>query len=87
MAQEIKIEWVKCHHGIEKRSPIPCEQCRKEKDELFSKFNKQLYDDSAPTKIAIKRGCPNSPNPCFCTGICNEIIGYRTPLFVGEKQN
>lgn len=29
-------------------------------------------------KIPIKRGCPNKQ--CFCTGKCNEIIGYREKL-------
>ena len=30
------------------------------------------------TKVPIKRGCPNKE--CFCTGKCNEIIGWRDKL-------
>ena len=26
-------------------------------------------------KIPIKKGCPN-PTGCYCTGICQEVIGY-----------
>lgn len=29
-------------------------------------------------KVPIKRGCQNKE--CFCTGKCNEIIGYRDKL-------
>lgn len=29
-------------------------------------------------KVPIKRGCSNAQ--CFCTGACNEIIGYRDRL-------
>jgi hypothetical protein len=30
------------------------------------------------TKVPIKKGCPNKN--CFCTGACNEIIGFRDKL-------
>lgn len=39
--------------------------------EWLSKLNKEMED-----KEPVRRGCPNS-GPCFCTGICHEIIGYR----------
>lgn len=29
-------------------------------------------------KLAIKRGCQNKQ--CFCTGKCNEIIGYNKSI-------
>jgi hypothetical protein len=34
--------------------------------------------DVRNTKVPIKRGCPNKE--CFCTGKCNEIIGWRDKL-------
>ena len=29
-------------------------------------------------KVAIRKGCPNQQ--CFCTGSCQEIIGWRDKL-------
>lgn len=37
-------------------------------------YNFTVYE----SKVPIKRGCPNKQ--CFCTGKCNEIIGYRDRL-------
>lgn len=38
------------------------------------------------TKAPIKRGCPNGQ--CFCTGKCQEIIGWRdkTPLEISQER-
>jgi hypothetical protein len=81
MKQEINIEWLKCHHGFEKRLG-QCPECRKERDNLFSAAS--MKQAQAPTRIPIKRGC-TSNGPCFCSGACQEIIGYREPLYPGEK--
>ena len=34
---------------------------------------KELFSEK---KQAVKRGCPNGGGACYCTGACNEIIGY-----------
>lgn len=44
-----------------------------------SQYNHSEKDTLTNGKVAIKRGCPNKE--CFCTGKCNEIIGYRDKLF------
>ena len=58
----------------------------------FASIKKESYDSSKlnaykideigqfqiARKVAIKRGCNNGR--CFCTGECNEIIGYRDKL-------
>ena len=44
-------------------------------DQMQKLLNK--YSNQVP----IKKGCPNKQ--CFCTGACNEIIGWRDKL-VGE---
>lgn len=71
----LNIEWVKCHHGIEKRAGCPL--CEKEKSEWFRK----LSDDSKkkPTRVPIYRGC-SAREGCFCSGKCKEIVGYRDPI-------
>lgn len=48
---------------------------------IFTKKDVQLYDflNKKSEKIAIKRGC-SSRGGCFCSGACNEIIGYRDRL-------
>ncbi len=28
------------------------------------------------TKVPIRKGCPNN-GPCNCTGMCQEIVGWR----------
>lgn len=28
-------------------------------------------------KVPIYKGCPNGEGPCYCTGVCQEVIGYR----------
>lgn len=32
-----------------------------------------LHKDEEP----VYKGCPNKGNPCHCTGICREIVGWR----------
>lgn len=41
------------------------------KNDIFNKQN---------NKIPILKGCPNKNTQCFCTGVCQEIIGYRDKL-------
>lgn len=28
-------------------------------------------------KVPIYKECPNKGKPCFCSGVCREIIGYK----------
>jgi len=40
-----------------------------------------IYDamkEQTNGKVAIRKGCPNQQ--CFCTGKCQEIIGWRDKL-------
>ena len=46
---------------------------------LTPQFEKDIRD---PNKVPILRGCSNQQ--CFCTGKCNEIIGFRDRL-PGER--
>lgn len=76
----IKIEWIKCPHGIEKR--VGCSKCREEQQSFKSLL---IHKRAEPqSKIPIKRGC-HAIGGCFCNGSCQEIIGYRDPLFEGES--
>lgn len=84
MVNTLNITWEKCHHGVEKRSFIPCEECRKEK-ESFKLLAAKNSVDTAPARIPIRRGCSAQGGQCFCNGSCQEIVGYRDPLFVGER--
>ena len=43
-----------------------------------SPYNYSEKDVRTNTKVPIKRGCLNKQ--CFCTGKCNEIIGWRDKL-------
>jgi hypothetical protein len=42
----------------------------------------EKIETTSINKVAIKRGCQNQN--CFCTGKCNEIIGWREKL-INEK--
>ena len=74
--QILNIEWAKCHHGIEKRSLLPCEKCRQEKQD----FENMVFSPNREkkTRVPILRGCKNKE--CFCTGACKEVIGWRNAL-------
>lgn len=43
--------------------------------------NKDIQDElnklreQRKKQVPIYKGCPNSPGQCFCTGVCQEIIG------------
>ena len=43
-----------------------------------SPYSYSEKDVRTNTKMPIKRGCQNKE--CFCTGKCNEIIGWRDKL-------
>ena len=43
-----------------------------------SPYNYSEKDVRTNTKVSIKRGCPNKQ--CFCTGKCQEVIGWRDKL-------
>lgn len=77
------IEWLKCPHGNFKKDGT-CFQCEQQRYDYLKQASQSKLEP--PSKIAIKRGCQNKDG-CFCTGKCNEIIGYRDPLFVGEMQH
>ena len=47
---------------------------KKTKNELYW-LNQKDYIAEKDKKAPVKRGCTNKF--CFCTGKCNEIIGYR----------
>lgn len=70
---DLHIEYLKCHHGIDKRHF--CAQCHDEKERINALYNHTAH--LIPSRIPIRKGCPNSPNPCFCSGVCHEIVGYR----------
>ncbi len=73
----LNIVWEKCHHGVEKRHY--CHQCKDEQRNFLYQITKQTT--TGPRRIPIKRGCEAaSQGGCFCTGRCNEIVGYRDPL-------
>lgn len=61
---------------------IICEfDTRGSKEGIFTRKDVQLNDffNKKSDKIAIKRGC-SSRGGCFCSGACNEIVGYRDRL-------
>jgi len=78
----LNITWEKCHHGVEKRDIGGCDKCREERNQLISAASKASIETT--TRIPIKRGC-TANGPCFCNGSCMEVIGYRDPLFPGER--
>lgn len=82
MSNNLNITWEKCHHGVEKRQFGGCPICREERDKLFTASTKQAFEQ--PTRIPIRRGC-HANGLCLCNGSCREIIGYRDPLFPGER--
>ncbi len=43
-----------------------------------STFNYDAMKEQTNSKVAIRKGCPNQQ--CFCTGACQEIIGWRDKL-------
>ncbi|NRA92621.1 MAG: hypothetical protein HRU26_08035 [Psychroserpens sp.] len=43
-----------------------------------STFNYDTIKEQTNGKVAIRKGCRNQQ--CFCTGACQEIIGWRDKL-------
>ena len=43
-----------------------------------STFIYNAIKEQTKGKVAIRKGCPNQQ--CFCTGKCQEIIGWRDKL-------
>jgi len=43
-----------------------------------STFNYDYIKEQTNEKVAIRKVCPNQQ--CFCTGACQEIIGWRDKL-------
>jgi hypothetical protein len=43
-----------------------------------SAFNYNAMKEQTNEKVAIRKGCQNQQ--CFCTGACQEIIGWRDKL-------
>lgn len=52
---------------------------KKENHQYIGKFYEEMK-----TKVPIKKGCPNQL--CFCTGDCQEVVGYRERLPGEVKQ-
>lgn len=52
------------------------------KDKIKQSLYKQLKSKT-DNRVPIKRGCSNK-GLCFCTGKCNEVIGYRDKI-IGEN--
>lgn len=76
----LNIEYLKCIHGVDKRSH--CHQCENYKSDLYKAAIEA--DKEPPKRIPIYRGC-GANGPCFCTGRCRDIVGYRDPIFPGER--
>ena len=76
MSNPLNIEYLQCSHGVDKR--IRCPLCEKARRDLNNRISLAVKEQQR--RIPIQRGCPNSPNPCFCNGSCKEIIGYRDPM-------
>lgn len=73
----MKTTYLKCSHGVEKRSFMPCQQCEKEQSELFKGIARTIQEDK---RIPILRGCSAAESGgCYCTGKCKEVIGYHEP--------
>src|SRR5690242_6006825 len=68
----------------------PCKKCnpfnmRQNKQPLVYDMSENMDTllkiiEDKKKKVPIRRGCPNTPNPCHCTGVCHEIIGYRDKI-------
>lgn len=70
----LHVEYLKCQHGIDQRQS--CSLC----DSLKSSYFKSAItaDKEPPKRIPILRGCN-------AQGGCRDIIGYRDPLYPGER--
>ena len=71
----MKVTYIKCHHGNLIKD---CRECEEEKQEAKSKIFEAAKVKEKSVRIPITRGCPNTTNggACFCTGKCQEVIGY-----------
>lgn len=53
----------------------------KTNQQLAEEFNRNILASRSPqevsNKVPIKRGCPVRNGGCLCSGICQEIIGWR----------
>ena len=67
-----KVTYYKCIHGNLMKDG--CRQCEEDKRKMYDYIAKAMQE---PQPKPIRRGCPNVGSPCFCTGICNEIVGHE----------
>jgi hypothetical protein len=45
-------------------------------------YNAKDIKPPDPTVVPIRKGCSNA-NGCFCTGACQEVIGYyKKPMYL-----
>lgn len=76
MEGKAKIIWDECIHGNLKKDV--CKECEEAlarlKDFNFRAMAEDIIKERETT-IPITRKCPNAGSPCFCTGICQEVIG------------
>lgn len=82
MNNPLNIEFLICHHGVDKRHF--CSECHDERQRFESTLRQHITNPEPPKRIPIYRGC-NANGGCFCTGRCREIIGYRDPAYPGER--
>ena len=78
----VKVTWEKCPHGVLKSDISSCPKCDKiEKalSESKTKILKEIVEENK-SRIPIRRGCSAAAHGgCFCTGQCQEIIGWVEP--------
>ena len=74
----MEAEYLKCHHGNELR--FGCHKCEAEKRDIKKSFYTAFKEQEKDKRIPILRGCPvleqGGGGQCFCTGRCNDIVGY-----------
>ena len=70
------IVYIKCHHDNLKKD---CRECISEKEEMRNRVYDLIKEQKdEPKQIPIRRGCVAAEHGgCFCTGACQEIIGYQ----------
>lgn len=68
-------ETLKCSHGTSLTEH--CSQCDQAKINVMNIYNRLADENKDDKRTPILRGCMASQQGgCFCTGRCNEVIGY-----------
>ena len=53
------------------------------KEDMYNFYKKIIKETEG--KLPVYRGCPND-GPCFCTGVCKEVVDYIEPKQVTFKR-